>query len=225
MKNNRLYIILSTIVTILLLYIVDQVLLVSYVQKACIKIVLFGVFPILYLLKNKENFLKDSFKGVGKKKRIIQDLVLGCTIFILIYAIYYIMQSSLDQKTIVEEFGSKYQIDKTNIIYYSLYITFINSFMEEFFFRGFVFLNLKKNGNKRLGYFFSSIAFAIYHIANFQNWVSIGAFAVISLGLFVGGIIFNYLDDRTNSFVSSWSVHIFADLSIVFIGLKIFEII
>jgi hypothetical protein len=39
----------------------------------------------------------------------------------------------------------------------------------------------------------------------------------------MGGIIFDYLDDKENTFMNSWFVHICADVAIVVIGLYIFN--
>lgn len=76
-----------------------------------------------------------------------------------------------------------------------------------------------------MAYLASSIAFSLYHISNFQNWFNIGVFILVSVGLFIGGMIFDYLDDRDNTFVNSWFVHICADLALVGIGMSLFHMI
>jgi membrane protease YdiL (CAAX protease family) len=77
-------------------------------------------------------------------------------------------------------------------------------------------------GYKKTGYITSSLLFALYHIANFQNWFSPVLYILAIVGLFLGGTIFNFLDDKDNTFFNSWFVHICADLAIVFIGYLIF---
>jgi membrane protease YdiL (CAAX protease family) len=128
-------------------------------------------------------------------------------------------------EVLIFEFEEKYKINKLNIVYYGIYLALINSLLEEFFFRGFIFLSLKKIGMKRVAYLTSSIAFAIYHVGNFQNWFNIWVFVLATTGLFIGGMIFNYLDDHENTFLNSWYVHICADLALVGIGLSIFQVI
>jgi len=189
-----------------------------------LKLFLFSIFPIIYILKTGDNVVKDSIINKKRSKLFSLSTFLGIIIFVIIIISFNFLKQYIDIPQLVGEFEDKYKINKTNIVYYGLYITFINSLIEEFFFRGFIFLNIKKLKYKKLAYIISSLAFAIYHIANFQNWFSIGMFLFVSVGLFIGGCIFNYLDDKQETFLNSWFVHIAADLAIILIGFKIFEV-
>lgn len=223
-KAMRLYIIFLTILTVAVLYVCDQVLTLSYNSKIIIKLILFTVVPGIYIYKGKYNFFKDSICNVRKINNIKLSIILSALVFIIIVMTYMIVKQYIDIDTLIHEFENKYKINKANIIYYGLYITFINSLLEETFFRGFIFLNLKQLGFKKWGYMISSLAFSVYHIANFQNWFSWQVFLLACLGLFIGGSIFNFLDDKPNTFLNSWLVHISADLAIIFIGFKIFGV-
>ncbi len=228
-KKNLIYLIVMAIITITLLYVSDQVLTLNYVIKSAVKVFLFSIFPIIYTIQTGKNVLKDSVLNMRKSEAnmhgIRVSLLLGITITIIIIATYVLIVPYIDTKQLILEFEEKYRINKYNIIYYSLYLVFINSFLEEFFFRGFLFINIKKTGRRKTAYIFSSFMFAIYHIANFQNWFSVGVFILALSGLFIGGCIFCYLDDEKDSFINSWLVHICADLGIVLVGLHIFDVI
>ena len=54
-------------------------------------------------------------------------------------------------------------VNAENFIIVSLYISFINSLLEEVFFRGFAFINLKRITGRKFAYFFSAGIFAVYH--------------------------------------------------------------
>ena len=224
MNKKLAFIITSAILSITLLYISDQILTISYISKVILKLFLFSIFPIVYILKTGDNVVKDSIINKKRSKLFSLSTFLGIIIFVIIIISFNFLKQYIDIPQLVGEFEDKYKINKTNIVYYGLYITFINSLIEEFFFRGFIFLNIKKLKYKKLAYIISSLAFAIYHIANFQNWFSIGMFLFVSIGLFIGGCIFNYLDDKQETFLNSWFVHIAADLAIILIGFKIFEV-
>ncbi|TAH63854.1 MAG: CPBP family intramembrane metalloprotease, partial [Gottschalkiaceae bacterium] len=103
--------------------------------------------------------------------------------------------------------------------------TFINSFLEEFFFRGFIFLNLYKLGFKKGAYIFSSILFSLYHIGIFKNWFNPLLIILAVSGLISVGFIFNYIDTKSKSFINSWIVHILADAAIMLIGLRMFNML
>lgn len=225
-RKNLIYIITTSLLTVIVLYMADQVLMVSYNTKIVIKILSFLAFPLIYILFTKDNIvnesIKNSLKNFSKSKVKSISTVLGVLLFFFLLGIYLVFKNYIDFNTIKMDFEIKYKITKDSFLYYGLYMAFVNSLMEEFFFRGFIFLNLKKLGYKKTGYIISSLLFAIYHIANFQNWFSPFLYILALLGLFIGGTIFNFLDDKDNTFLNSWFVHICADLAIVLIGYIIF---
>ena len=116
-------------------------------------------------------------------------------------------------------------VNKENFVFVAIYISFVNSLLEEFFFRGFAFLSLTKLVSKKYSYIFSAGVFAIYHIAMMTGWFSVAVFALALAGLFVGGIIFNFLNDRSGNIYTSWLVHMFANFAINLIGFHLFGII
>ena len=106
-----------------------------------------------------------------------------------------------------------------------IYITLGNSFLEEFFFRGFIFLNLYNQGYKKIAYIYSSLLFGVYHIAIFKTWFSPLLTVLALLGLVIAGIVFNWIDTKSENFINSWIVHILADSAIIIIGMGMFGII
>ncbi|WP_369404955.1 CPBP family intramembrane glutamic endopeptidase [Piscibacillus salipiscarius] len=80
--------------------------------------------------------------------------------------------------------------------------------LEEFYFRGFIFLKFYQSGYHVLGYIFSSALFAIYHVAIFATWFNFELILLALAGLFVVGLIFNWLNTKSNNFLNSWILHI-----------------
>lgn len=111
------------------------------------------------------------------------------------------------------------------IAFVSLYISFVNSMLEEFFFRGFAFLTLKRLTGRKFAYIFSASVFAIYHIAMMTGWFGPLVFLIIMAGLFSGGLIFDYLNEKSSSVYPSWIVHMFANFAINTVGFILFGII
>jgi len=116
-------------------------------------------------------------------------------------------------------------ITPNNFIYVSLYISLMNSFLEEFFFRGFVFITLKKHTNKKFAYIYSSSLFAIYHIGMLLELFYPLTLALLLIGLIIGGCIFNYLNEKNNNIYPSWFVHMFANFGINTVGFILFGIL
>ena len=69
------------------------------------------------------------------------------------------------------------------------------------------------------------MVFALYHIAMMTGWFSIWVFAIALLGLFLGGLIFNYLNEKSDNIYTSWFVHMSANFAINTIGFMLFGII
>ncbi len=228
-RKNIIYLIATSIFTVMLLYFFDQVMALNYMSKIGLKTALFVIVPAIYTMRTGDSILKSSISNSkaseNKTRQWNSAVILGAGVFIAIIVAYIFMKQYLDSAQLVLEFQEKYKINTGNILYYSFYLVFINSFLEEFFFRGFLFLNMKRLGFRNTAYAFSSLLFAVYHIANFQNWLFPAAFVFALIGLFVGGSIFNYLDEKQETFLNSWLVHICADLAIISIGLYIFGVI
>jgi len=116
-------------------------------------------------------------------------------------------------------------VTKDNFLFVALYITSINSLLEEFFFRGFSFLSLKEVSSRKIAYIFSALAFAIYHVAIMNNWFTPPLFILLIVSLFIAGLLFNYLNERFNNIYVSWIVHMSANLAINTVGFILFGII
>ena len=76
-----------------------------------------------------------------------------------------------------------------------------------------------------ISYVFSAGLFAFYHVGMTFGWFNVWIYVLAMLGLFIGGVIFNYLNDKFGNIYSSWLVHMFANFAINTIGCMLFGII
>ena len=174
------------------------------------------LIPLGFAFLNKDISIKTLFKF--KTKPFLFALLLGVGIYVLILGACFAVSPFYDFSVIVDSLSSTTGVTKDNFLFVSLYISFVNSLLEEFFFRGFVFVNLKKGTNRITAYAVSSAAFSLYHVAMMIGWFNIGLFLLVLVGLGVGGIIFNYLNEKHQSVYTSWFVHMFANFAINTIG-------
>ena len=222
MKKINFIVVMSVIVCFLL-YFIEQILVTSYLVKTLCKIIFFTVLPYIYIrFINKS---KVSARIKFNKKDLYIGLGLGTFCFMVLIITYFILKDLIDLNTIANELQTKSKVNPGNFLFVAFYITLINSFLEEFFFRGFIFLNLYELGFKKLAYLFSSILFAFYHIGIFKNWFNSGLVILAIFGLVSVGFIFNYIDTKSKNFINSWIVHILADAAIMLIGMRMFGMI
>ena len=222
LKTKNLIFSISIISTIIML-LVDGVIAPAYWIKSLIKIIFFLLLPLMLLTSNKEMSLKSMFKL--NKKGLLNSLGLGILLYVIILIAYFIAGNFFDFNSTINTLKSGGAVNENNFIGIAIYITFINSFLEEFFFRGFAFLNLKRFTSRKMAYIFSALLFSIYHVAMMWNWFSIWLFALILMFLAIGGAIFNYLCEKYDNIYMSWIVHLFANLSINSIGLILLNLI
>ncbi|NYB73320.1 CPBP family intramembrane metalloprotease [Sedimentibacter hydroxybenzoicus DSM 7310] len=226
MNNYKRRIITSGIMIIacILMYLVESYIRPDYAIKSLYKIIIFAGLPLIYCAFDKEVRFKEYFR-INDKKQIKFAVMLGLGVYLLIQAGYYILKGFIDLDNIAMNLENNLSINKDNFIFVSLYISFINSLLEELFFRGFGFITLRKFSSKRYTYIISSLAFSVYHVSILANWFNIIIYALFITGLFVTGLFFNRLNDRYNNILNSWIVHMCANFSINTIGLMMFGMI
>lgn len=204
----------------LIMGIVDAVIQPGYMMKSLIKMILFSLLPVLYGLYQKEKTMLRFMKG--DKKGIFSALGLGVILYFIILGAYFIFRNIFDFSALTSSLNETTGVNGENFIWVAIYISFVNSFLEEFFFRGFAYLTLKKETSKRVAMIFSGAMFSLYHIAMMIGWFGVPVVLLSLAGLFVGGVIFNWIDEKKETIYLSWLIHMFANFSINTIGFILF---
>lgn len=218
-KKIILYVLFACVCMTLLDFFVKPV----YHIKCLVKVMLFFVIPFLIIKKRDRKQLIKMIKP--KKGGIFNSIALGFVFYLIILFIYFMLSGKYDFTRIVSLVNVNSGINRDNIINVLIYISIFNSLLEEFFFRGFSFLLLKKNVRKIVSYLFSSLIFALYHISIIVGWFDLPILLCSLGGIMFFGIVFNYLNEKNNNIFNSWMCHLFIDLSVSTVGLIIFGII
>lgn len=196
----------------------------GYLYKSIFKLIVFMGLPVIYTLTDKNIRLKDIFK-IQSRKHIIYSISLGFLVYAIIMGSYLILKNFIDLNNIKGILDTNLNVNKDNFVFVAIYISLINSLLEEFFFRGFIFLNLKRFISRKFAYIISAFAFASYHVAIMANWFNPALFLLAMTGLFIGGLIFNYLNDKSSNIYGSWLVHMMANFAINTVGFIMYGII
>ncbi len=222
-KKEIIAIVTLVMICCAIMAVVDGVIQPNYAIKSTIKIILFLMCPFAYSLIDRETKLKSLFQW--KKKGAKLTLLLAGGVYIVIVGAYFITKEFFDFSRITGVLSSNIGVTGDRFVWVALYISFINSLLEEFFFRGFAFLTIKKLTSRKFAYLFSTSSFAFYHVAMMIGWFSLEVFLLTLIGLFAGGIIFNYLNEKNETIYSSWMVHMSANFAINTVGFILFGII
>ena len=102
-----------------------------------------------------------------------------------------------------------------------LLLSFVHSFLEEYYFRWFIFGALRRRAGLPTAYALSSLAFMAHHvivIATYLGAQESPLIALLSAGVAAGGLFWAWLYQRTGSLLAPWLSHVVGDLAIMGIG-------
>lgn len=224
-NKKSVYIMASVFGFSIIADLIDAVIKPNYFVKIPIKLVLFLALPVIFFIVNKKEFGEFKKLFVFKKRGILKSFLLGIAVYAVIMAAYFLLRGVIDFSKVTSSLTDGMGITADNFIYVSLYISLMNSFLEEFFFRGYGFIMLKKYANRKFAYIFSSCVFAVYHIGMLIGMFGAGALLLLLFGLIAGGCIFNFLNEKNENIYSSWFVHMFANFAINTIGMILFGVL
>lgn len=222
-KKKSLYIILSVLILSLGVSFVDYFIKPDYFNKVIIKVIAFLLIPFMYFIFCKSEFKEFKRLFKFKKKGLIESIILGIVVYIGIVGGYFLVRNIFDFSNVTSNLSNNMGINSNNFLLVSMYLSFMNSFLEEFFFRGFGFITLKKYKSRMFGYIFSPLLFSIYHIGMMIRSFDILMLILLFIGLYCGGCVFNYLCERHDNIYPSWLVHMFSNFGINTVGFILFN--
>ena len=224
MRQKRFYVIASTVACALAMAFVDGVIQPPYGMKSFLKVVLFLLVPLGYFGHFRA---WDSLKALFllNKRELAVALALGIGAFGVITGGYMVISRFFSLEEAIWQMTAEGGVNPGNFLYVSFYIALVNSLLEEFFFRGYAFLNMKRLTSRGFAYFFSATLFAVYHLGMVSgngNPLIWGAALVL---LTAAGLILNALNERSGSILTSWLLHMCANLGINAVGFYVFGMI
>lgn len=211
--KEKYSIIIITVISCVIMALVETVIEPSYFVKSAAKVVVFLLLPFIFMKLLNIKIFDNSF--VISKKNIIKLLLLGSCIYLVIIGAYFLTRNIFDYSSLVGSLSADQKVSSNSFIWIALYISFGNSFLEEFLFRFFSFIKLSEYMPKSFTYIFSSVMFAVYHIAMIGTSFPLPLLILALVGLAAGGLIFDHVDDKSKNIYNSWIIHMFADFAIM----------
>jgi len=109
----------------------------------------------------------------------------------------------------------------TRYLLFAAFVSFLHAFLEEYYWRGYVFDALKTRMRLSAAIALSSLAFMAHHVVILHVYSS-GRFWTgtlpLSLGVALGGAVWAWIYHRAGSVVPGWISHAIIDLAIMAVG-------
>jgi len=216
MKKQSYLIIGITLFACTVMGVVDALIQPGYVVKSIIKLSMFLLLPVIYARIDRSCDLKSLFRV--DRKGILIAAGMGAAIFAVILGAFFLFRNVFDFSSLAGSLTSSTGVNKENFLFVAIYISLVNSLLEEFFFRGFSFLCLCRASKRWFAYIFSAGVFALYHIAMMIGWFSWIVVLLALTGIFIGGLIFSFFNEKYDNIYLSWLIHMCSNFAINIIG-------
>lgn len=211
-KNHIIY---SVLVIILLLFL-EGTLNLMYVPKQVLRLILFLLVPLVYIyFIDRSNIVEEFNFGKPSKRELTIAIISAVVILVGTFGGYYVLQFMFDPTTTIEgleEIG----VSVHNVLFWGLYLSLVNSLVEEFFFRGFIY-NAIEMRSRRLAVIISGLLFSLYHGLLFYSIFAWYTVIFTLAGLFIIGAFLAYINRYGKGFINSYIIHIFANIGCVLV--------
>jgi membrane protease YdiL (CAAX protease family) len=163
--------------------------------------------------KNQKAFLIALATGVI-------SLAVGLSIYTFVLKAQ--LQNSLVKSEIQTKLSAFGVSSPIQYLFLALFISVIHSFLEEYYWRGFIFSELRKRFTQTAAVLLSSVAFTLHHIIIIERYSRIEPkFLYIALGssaVLICGIIWAIQYSFSKKLWVSWISHVTADWVVLWIG-------
>ncbi len=218
------YILVTLVLLSVAMALVDGVIKPPYAVKSAIKAVLFLAAPLILFAASRADRAACRHLFTLRWRPLLFSLGAGVLLYVAIVGGYLLLRDYLDFSAITGSLTADSGITADNFLYVSAYISLCNSFLEEFFFRGYGFLTLRRYTGRWVACLFSAFLFSFYHVGMTLGWVAPWLFVIELVGLMAAGLFFNLINERTQTIYPSWLIHMFCNFGINTIGCILFGI-
>ena len=155
--------------------------------------------------------MKQGGLGFG----LISGLVVGGSILLVFV---WFGHHLIDGASVAQTAQTNGLDDPTRYIGLAVYLSLVNSLLEEFVWRWFVFRRCETLWGAKVGVFASAFLFTVHHIFALAAQSDARMTVLGSLGVFTGGLIWSWAYARYRSVWPGYVSHVLVDIAIMLIG-------
>jgi CAAX protease family protein len=177
--------------------------------------------PLIYCRVTRISVRHDILKLQNWRRGLKRSVVLGVTAIAIFWGTYYALADRLLDKAVIgEKIGERFHVTAENVYWVAPLTIFFNSFLEEFFYRGFAF-GLLVRRNAWVGYLAPAAAFTVQHLAFTYHWAGWAPIAMGVVALLVFSLVLQKIYAVTDTLVAPWLIHMFGDVAMMGIAVTL----
>ncbi len=178
--------------------------------------VFFLIPPLIYCRINGIQVFRDIFILKNWRRYLSVALGLGVLALLLFWGAYFSLRGvlAIDEELIIRSTAEQFGVTKNNVLIVAPLTIFLNSLLEEFFYRGFSFGQLVKR-NRRLGYLLPAAVFTVQHMLFIYQWSTPVKLIIAVVALFVFALLLERIYEKAQSLITPWVIHMFGDIAMM----------
>ncbi|MCB1204991.1 MAG: CPBP family intramembrane metalloprotease [Verrucomicrobiae bacterium] len=177
-------------------------------------------WPLLCVLA----FLREPMIDRSRPKRHLGSLLPGVLFGLLVTGVMFLLLESpvlgelfsANREKIVQRIHDLGVADR--FFQFALFISFMHSAMEEFYWRWFTFGQAKRIMPKGAAHLVAAIGFSLHHIVVMTQFFPLGWALGLGACVGIGGAFWSWQADRYNSLLGPWFSHLLVDLGLMWVG-------
>ena len=176
----------------------------------------FLIPPLIYCRMQGIHVFRDIFILKNWWRYLALAVGLGMLALLIFWGAYFSLRGLLeiDEDLIVRSTGKQFGVTKDNVFIVAPLTIFLNSLLEEFFYRGFSFGLLVKR-NRWLGYLLPAAVFTVQHMLFIYQWATPLKLIIAVVALFVFALVLQRIYETAQSLITPWVIHVFADIAMM----------
>lgn len=177
--------------------------------------------PLIYCRIMRISVWHDVLKLQHWRRGLKRSMVLGVAAVAIFWGTYYALADRLlDKAVITQKISEQFHVTAENVLWVAPLTIFVNSLLEEFFYRGFAFGQLVRR-NVRIGYLLPAAAFTVQHLAFTYHWAGWAAIVMGIVALSVFALVLQKIYAVTDTLVAPWVIHMFGDVAMMGIAVTL----
>lgn len=194
----------------------------SFYSGVKVFLLLWPFFAVLVVLREK---LVDR----SREKRHLASILPGVIFGLVVVALLIFLLKASPLGSIVDDNAGRIAGRirdlgvEENFLLFALFLSFLHSALEEFYWRWFVFGQASRLMTVRKAHFLAAVGFASHHVVILSQFFPLGWAFVLGGCVAIGGFAWSWLMYRYNSLLGPWISHLIVDLGLMWVGWEVLQ--